>query len=633
MPIPADRSNTSNADASSASGGDSRLRRGVRLVRHHIGLHPVEFFTAVGGAAVFAICTILSSWAIRRLIDRVIVPRFTDGPRSVATVGAGVGLVIVIGFVRAAGVVVRRTFAGRAQYHSELSIIGELTDKMQAQPVSWGQRRPSGDLIARVGVDAEASVGVLGPLPFALSTVLLIVISAVWLIVTDPILGCVAVALFPVLAGLNIAYQLSVGRYFDEAQDHLGRLSSAVHESFEGVMVVKAFGAERREADRLATIAAHLRESRVSAAVVRADYETLLDAAPTTANIVLVLVGAIRVRAGAMTIGEITSFVYLFTLLVLPLRLIGYALSELPHSLAGWGRVREILDEPTEPDPATAIGSAPPGVGVSLSGVDFAYEPDRLVLDGLDLDIDIGRTVALVGATGSGKSTLLGLIAGLRAADRGEITRQPGGCALVFQEAFLLGGTIRDNVTLGDPVDDDAVRRALSIASALDFVDELPSGLDTTVGERGVSVSGGQRQRIALARALARQPRLLLLDDTTSALDPATEATILAQLKANLVGVTTLIVASRPSTIALADEVVFIADGRVAAQGPHSELVERHPTYRALVEAYEHDRESPGSGQAALSSAASARTAASVSSATSPPLEASASSAPTGADR
>lgn len=579
----------------------STLRRGLTLVRHHIGLHPVEFAVAVSGAAVFAICTIASSWAIRRLVDRVIVPAFEVGRPSTATMAGGIGVVIVIGLVRAAAVILRRSFAGRAQYHSEQTIIGQLTDKMQAQPFEWTQRRPSGDLVARLGVDAQASVGVLAPLPFALSTVLLIVIAGVWLIATDVVLGLVAVALFPLLTGLNVAYQHRVSRYYDEAQDHLGRLSAAVHESFEGVMVVKAFGAETREADRLATIASHLRRSRIHVVSIKANYETLIDVAPTVSNIILVLVGAIRVRDGVMTVGEITSFVYLFTLLVLPLRLVGYALSELPHSLAGWARVREILDEPTEDDPAARVGHAAPGLGLALDHLTFAYEPGRPVLADLTLHVTQGRTVALVGATGSGKSTLLSLIVGLRSAEAGQVARESGACALVFQEPFLLGGTIADNVTLDEPIDAATVTNALATASAAEFVDQLPAGADTIVGERGISVSGGQRQRIALARALARRPRVLLLDDTTSALDPGTEAQILTQLRTTLSDITTVIVASRPSTIALADEVAYLADGRIVAHGSHDDIAAAHPGYRALVDAYEDDRAASTAASIAVS--------------------------------
>jgi ATP-binding cassette, subfamily B, bacterial len=568
----------------------SSFRRGVALVRHHAFVHPRLFFTAVGGAAVFALCTVASAWAVQWVVDHVIFPRFDEGEVALGTVVAGAGLVIGIGIVRAAGVVVRRSWAGKAQWRTAETITGQVVDRLQAQPVRWHQLRPTGDLVARAGVDVEASVAIMAPLPFASSTVLMIVVAAGWLLVTDPLLGGFAVLLFPVLAGMNVVYQHRVERHLNEAQEHLGRLSAAVHESFEGVMVVKAFGAERREAERLAAIAGHLRHARMRAVSIRATFESLLDAVPTIANIALLVGGAWRVESGAMTVGEVSSFIYLFTLLVFPLRLIGFALSEMPHSLAGWGRVQEILREPIEPDPMATVRPTAAGGGIELDAVSFGYEPGRPVLRDLSLRISAGKMIALVGATGAGKTSLLQVVAGLLPADVGVVRRAPGGCALVFQESFLFAGAIADNVTLGEAFTAKEVIDALELAEAMEFVATLPMGIDTIVGERGVSLSGGQRQRIALARALVRRPAVLLLDDTTSALDPTTEGRILANLRSGLADATTLIVASRPSTIALADEIVVMADGAVIAQGAHFDLIDRVPVYRDLVEAYEHDR-------------------------------------------
>ena len=554
-------------------------------------VHPRLFFTAVGGAAVFALCTVASSGAIRWVIDHVIVARFEEGGVDVGTVVAGAALVIGIGLIRAAGVVVRRTWAGKAEWRTAQTLTDRVVDRLQSQPIRWHQVRPTGDLVARAGVDVEAAVSVMAPLPFASSTFLLIFVAGIWLIVTDVLLGTLAVVLFPILAGMNVIYQHRVERHLNEAQDHLGRFSAAVHESFDGVMVVKAFGAERREAERMAAIAGHLRHARVRAVTIRATFESFLDALPTLANIGLIVGGAWRVEQGAMTVGEVASFVYLFTLLVLPLRLIGFALSEMPHSLAGWGRVQEILQQPIEPDPRVRVREAPPGVGLALDHVTFGYEPGRPVLDDLSLSVDEGRMIAIVGPTGAGKSSLLEVVAGLLPAESGTVARRPGECCLVFQEAFLFAGSLESNVTLGQPYPREEVIRALELADAMEFVETLPSGVGTEVGERGVSLSGGQRQRMALARALVRRPATLLLDDTTSALDPTTEGRILSNLRRGLGDVTTLIVASRPSTIALADEIVVMDAGRVVAHGRHAELLASVPVYRQLVEAYEHDRE------------------------------------------
>ena len=575
---------SNGADDTNAPG---RLVQAFRLIRALLTHHKPTFFIAVGGAAVFAACTVGSAFYVRLIIDDIIRPRFDEGSVEVSTVAWILGGMILLGFVRATGVVVRRTWAGRTGWGVTHRLTGEVIDRLVAQPVTWHRRQSPGDLITRAGVDAEAATSVLNPLPFASGVVVLVVLSSIWLVVTDPLLGLAAVFVFPLLIVLNVGYQKRVDRFYNTAQDELGRLSAAVHESFDGVAVVKSFGAEERETRRLSVIAERLREARLQAVRLRSLFESLLDGIPSIVNILLLVGGAYRVRAGALTVGELTSFIYLFTLLVFPLRLIGFTLSELPHSLAGWNRIRSLLDQPLDTDPVVALGRGHDN-GVVLEGVRFAHD-ERVVLDGVDAAIGSGRTVAVVGATGSGKTTMLHLIAGLVSADEGSVTVPEEGATLVFQEAFLLAGTVRENITLGAPVAEDAIEAALAVAEA-DFVHQLPEGLATEIGERGVGLSGGQRQRIALARALVRNPRVLLLDDTTSALDPSTEARVIGNLRAALTETTVVAVASRPSTIALADDVLFLDEGRVVAHGLHDELMESVPAYRALIEAFEHDR-------------------------------------------
>lgn len=575
-----------------------RWREAARLIRNLVRIHPRPFVIAVAGAAVFATCTVASSVVLRWVIDHVIDPRLRRGHVDTTTVFAGIGLVIGVGVVRAGGVVVRRTWAGIARWRIAEKLSGEVVDRLVEQPITWHQRRPSGDLAARAGVDVDAAVEVLSPLPFASSVVLMVIVSSIWMLVIDVPLGLFAVAVFPVLISINLTYQHRVDRHYTEAQAHLGDLSAAVHESFEGVQVVKAFGAEQRETERLATIAARLRQSRTSAVLLKGTFDAVLDVVPALVNVSLVLFGAFRIRAGAISIGDLSSMIYMFTLLVFPLRIIGYALSSLPHALAGWDRIREVLDEPIEADPEASLQRSTGDVGLMFEDVSYRFEPDRPVLDDIDLTVALGSTVALVGTTGSGKTTLLRLASGLLGSDTGRVSRVDGEHALVLQEAFLLGDTLRENIAFGGQYSDDDIWRALECAEGRDFVEELPRGLDTEVGERGVSLSGGQRQRVALARALVRRPALLLLDDTTSALDPATEARVVSNLRSELDHATVLMVASRPSTIALADRVVFLHDARVVATGTHNELLLSNDTYRTIMEAFEVDRSAlePGVG-------------------------------------
>ena len=378
--------------------------------------------------------------------------------------------------------------------------------------------------------------------------------------------------MFPVLIALNIVYQRRVDVYYEEAQDHLGALSAGVHESFEGVQLVKAYGAEARETERLAEIAGRLRVARVGAVRLRGTFEALLDVLPSMTNVGLVLLGAFRVRSGDLTVGELSSFIYLFTLLVFPLRLIGYALSELPHSLAGWrAGARPCSTSRSSPTraPPSAVAAGRHGRPARRRRRSRSPASPGRRCEDVSLDVASGRIVAVVGPTGAGKTTLVEVVGGLLAPTSGRVAigagragrRVPGGVPVRRLDPPQPRARRRR-------ARDDELWQALRLARADAFVADTPHGLDTVVGERGVSLSGGQRQRVALARALVRRPSLLLLDDTTSALDPATEAAVLGNLRGALAGTTVLMVASRPSTIALADEVVFLAGGAVVDHGP-----------------------------------------------------------------
>ncbi len=573
---------------------DSRLKEAFQLIRVIVKFHPRLFIIAVSGAAVFAVCTVGSSIGVRWMVDRVILIRFEEGRLDGSALLIGACLVIGVGLLRAAGVIVRRSFAGRTEWRTAETITNRVIDHVVAQPISWHRKRMTGDIVARCGVDSDASVAILAPLPFASSVLVMMLVSSAWMLSVDIPLGVLAIIVFPILLALNIGYQKRIDRFYALAQDELGALSQAVHESFDGVMVVKSFGAEDRETERLAVITSRLRNARIDAVSVRSMFEAAIDAIPSLINILLIVLGAIRVKSGAMSIGDLTSFIYLFTLLVFPLRIIGYLFSEIPHSVAGWRRVREVIEEPIGKDPNDVIQFAKAGVALSCTKINFSHTPNNPVLSDLSLEILSGKTVAIVGATGCGKTTLLHLMSGLIECDSGSIAVQPGGVGLVFQEAFLFAESLRFNITLDSPISDLQVNQSLRIAECSDFVGDLTNGLETMMGERGVSLSGGQRQRIALARAIAHNRALLLLDDTTSALDPSTEARVVNKLREMAKTVsnitTVVIVASRPSTIALADEVLYMRDGQIADHAPHDILYSRNSDYRELINAFEQDR-------------------------------------------
>lgn len=573
-------------------GEGNRLVAGARLIRELVSRQPLNFAIAVTGAAVFATFTAGSSLGVRWMIDHVIVPRFEEGSVAWSTVLTGCLILIVIALVRAAGVVVRRTFAGKAEWGVAERVSMEVMRRYGAQPMPWHSRHGTGDLVARANVDVETSVAVLAPLPYGSSVVLLLIISAVGLLLTDPVLGVVASLVLPLLTLANVAYQRRVDVHFEEAQARMGALSGSVLESFEGVAVVKAFGAEERETRRLSEIASRLRDARVRAVRARATFEMVLDTVPSLANLALLLVGAYRVRSGNLSVGELASAMYLFTLLVVPLRLIGYVFSELPHSLAGWRRVRMVVDEPLVSDPREARLDAAPGVAVRAENLSVSHG-GPLVLENVSFSVADRCHTAIVGSTGVGKTTLLRALAGTVVAEQGRVHVPPSGVGFVQQEPFIFSESVRFNLSLGHDVPASDLDEALRVADA-EFLHHLENGLDTSLGERGVSLSGGQRQRLALARELTARPGLLLLDDTTSALDPATELRVLNNLmETSLVG-TILMVASRPATISAARAVIFIDGERRVHASTHDDLLRSHSEYRSLIEAFDDDRKISG---------------------------------------
>lgn len=569
----------------------SRFRLAISLLRQLLKLHPRPFLIAVAGASVYAICTVASSFGLGYVVDEVIIPRFQSDIINRQTFVTASFIVIGIGLLRAVGVVIRRSYAGISHWSTSESLSTQLIRHTMRQPTAWHQKHMTGDLVARVGVDSDTAASVLGPLPFSTSVILLVVLTSIWLVVIDLPLGLLAVTIIPLLFALNLGYQRRIDRHFDSAQKALGDLSEAVHESFDGVMVVKAFGAEDREHIRLGQISSKLKDARIKAVNARAIFEALVDGTPSLVNVALIAYGAIRVRSGALSIGELSSFIYLFTLLVFPLRIIGYLLSEIPHSSSGFKRVREILDEPLETQPEISLLPQNSNMAVQVVDATFTYsESDEPIFSDVSFSIPVGSTVAVVGETGSGKSTLLKMIAGLVRSQHGSVHVTQGGSAIVFQEPFLFSGTLHFNLTLGKAIPVPDIARSLWASVSEEFVSDLENGIETIVGERGISLSGGQRQRIALARAIASGRHVLLLDDTTSALDPATEALVIERLSSLSDTTTTIVVASRPTTVKIADQVLFVHQGIVHELATHESLMSSNQAYAKLMKSFEMDR-------------------------------------------
>lgn len=561
-------------------------------------MHPGPFTIAVTGAGTFAAATVASAVVLGKVTDRVIVPAFED-PDSVprGTLLWGVAIVLGVSILRAAAIVIRRYFAGLTAARVQRSLRTRVIDSYRRLPLAYHRSQSAGELLAHAEADVEAATDILHPLPFSTAAILLIVFATGALIITDPFLALIGLLVMPVMTVLNRFFGVKVEPPASAAQKAMGRVSAVAHESFDGALVVKTLGREADEVARLEAAAEELRGHRVLFGHLRAGFEPAFEGIPTLGIIVLLAVGAWRVSTGDVTIGVLVQFVSLFQLIAFPMRLIGWVLSDMPRAVVGRERLQEVFNEKSslpEVVDGTALPDGP--LGVRATGVSFAYNGHEVLTD-IGFDVAPNESVALVGSTGSGKSTLAELLVRLSDPLTGAIeiggidvrhiaTRDlRANAAVVFQESFLFATTIRENITLERAVSDDEVVRVAKLAQAHDFIERLPEGYGTVVGERGVTLSGGQRQRVALARALLSNPRLLVLDDATSSVDPTIEHAILEGLRRDL-ATTLIVIAYRVSTISLADRVLFLERGRIVAEGPHVELL-RHPGYEAMVRAYE----------------------------------------------
>ncbi len=568
-----------------------------RLIREQVALHPGPFAVSVVGALLYAGATVVSAEVLGYVTDSVIYPTYVgDGPTPDPVMWGAAAIVAVV-VLRSVGVVARRYFAGMTAERVQATFRRTLTDRYLRLPLSWHQQVPTGQLLAHADNDTEKMAEVLHPLPFSLGTFFLAAFSAVSLVLVDVVLAAVAFSVFPALVVLNRVYSSRVERPAAAAQEEVGRTSAIAHESFDGALIVKTLGRADAEVERFGAAAHRLREHRVEIGYVRALFEAVLDTLPNIGIVVVIVVGALRVDAGVVSRGDLVQVAALFTVLAFPMRVLGFFLETVPPSVVSRQRLNRVLDAEL-PVPVPRRQALPGGpLGVHAVDVTYSYGDEVDVLSGVTVDIEPGEIVALVGSTGAGKSTLCSLLAGLMAPTAGAIelggvdltdlsdTERTEAVALVFQETFLFGTSVTGNIDLHGVHPETEIREAAAVARAAGFIDRLPAGFDTVLGERGVTLSGGQRQRVALARALIRKPRLLILDDATSAVDPKIEQEILNRLRSRL-DTTTLIVAQRVATIGLADRVLFLVHGRIEAAGTHDELM-ANPDYRALVLAYE----------------------------------------------
>jgi ABC-type multidrug transport system fused ATPase/permease subunit len=571
--------------------------RGLRLIASYVRMHPGPFAASVTGAVLFAFGSIALTTALGRVTDEVLRPAFRGGVSS-RQIWLAVGAVMAFGCLRAFGIMIRRFYSGVSGERVMATLRTRIADRYRRLALAYHRGTPTGELLAHMEADVKAAVDVFWPVPFATGVVVLVLLASIQLFTTDLYLALVAMALFPTLAVVNRSFAKRMEEPARLAQERTGEVSAVAHESIDGALVVKTLGREAAETERFAMKAEALRTERVRAGYIRAGFEAALEALPTAAIAVLLVVGAWRVSVGAVTLGQLIGFIALFDLLAWPMRFIGWILAELPRAIVGYARIEGVFREPVTVLPAVDAIPLPDGpLAIEVADVRHVYDGTK-VLDGVSLRIEPQESVAIVGSTGGGKSTLAGLLVRLADPDEG-IVRIGGvdlrradpaslrrSIAIVFQESFLFSTTIGQNVALDSGVDGGGVERASRIAAVDRFVRTLPNGYDTVVGERGYTLSGGERQRVALARAIVREPRVLILDDATSSVDPTIEAEVLGRLREEL-RTTLVVIAYRLSTIRLADRVLFLEGGAVAASGPHDELMATTPGYASIIRAYE----------------------------------------------
>jgi ATP-binding cassette subfamily B protein len=511
-----------------------------------------------------------------------------------------VAAILGLGVIRAAMMSGRRLIAGKQALYVEMDIRTAIYAKLVRLSFGFYDRHQTGQLMSRATVDLQGVRFFLGyGLIFFFQHVFTVAGVGIVVFLISWKLALIAIAISPLLIAVAYRYSHVSHPLLRDVQQKMADVATVAEENIVGVHVVKAFAQEEEQQQKFERSSEEVFGLSVRANRQRAFYIPLLSFLPLLAQAAILLVGGRMVASGSLSVASFVRFNLYLAMLIMPLRALGMWIGQAQRATASGERIFQVIDEPEEIQDATGARELAPGPGrVTFTHATFGYDPERPVLHDVDLELEPGKVVALIGHTGAGKTTLAALVPRFYDVQTGSIAvdgqdvrtvtlaslrREIG---VIAQDPFLFSATVRENIAFGRPdATDEEVQRAAEHAQAHEFIEALPDGYDTVIGERGITLSGGQRQRVAIARALLVDPRILILDDATASVDATTESKIRDGLREAMRGRTTIIIAHRLSTIALADEIVVLEDGRIVARGRHDDLATTNEVYREI---YEH---------------------------------------------